>query len=127
MIFHEGYYYWYGEDKTHTLFGTNRMFGGVRCYSSTDFYNWKDEGRIIEPATDPHSPLHHCQKLERPHILYCAKTGRYVCWLKSQSNDGHFVILEAEHFLGPFLFVRFLFPFGFAVGVFVLFAVPVSG
>ena len=31
VTFREGKYYWYGEDKTHTLFGTNRMFGGVRC------------------------------------------------------------------------------------------------
>ena len=127
VTFREGKYYWYGEDKTHTLFGTNRMFGGVRCYSSTDFYNWKDEGRIIEPATDPHSPLHHCQKLERPHILYCAKTGRYVCWLKSQSNDGHFVILEAEHFMGPYHFVRNLKPNGFAVGDFDMYADPDTG
>ena len=127
VTFREGKYYWYGEDKTHTLFGTNRMFGGVRCYSSTDFYNWKDEGRIIEPAADPHSPLHHSQKLERPHILYCAKTGRYVCWLKSQSNDGHFVILEAEHFMGPYHFVRNLKPNGFAVGDFDMYADPDTG
>ena len=55
VTFREGKYYWYGEDKTHTLFGTNRMFGGVRCYSSTVFYNGKMR-EIIEPATDPHSP-----------------------------------------------------------------------
>jgi len=32
--------------------------GGVRLYSSTDLYNWKDEGIIIPPEKDEHSPLH---------------------------------------------------------------------
>lgn len=127
VIYKDGKYYWYGEDKTHTLFGTNRMFGGVRCYSSDDFYNWKDEGLIVTPDTDPASPLHHCQKLERPHILYCQKTGKYVCWLKSQSNDGHFVILQAESFLGPYSYVRSLKPNGFAVGDFDMYADPETG
>ena len=120
-------YYWYGEDKTNTLFGTNMMFGGVRCYSSTDFYNWKDEGLIVTPDPDPASPTHHCQKLERPHILRSPKTGRWVCWLKSQSNDGHFVILEADSFMGPYRYVRSLKPCGFAVGDFDMYSDPETG
>ncbi len=120
-------YYWYGEDKTNTLFGTNMMFGGVRRYSSTDFYNWKDEGLIVTPDTDPASPTHHCQKLERPHILRSPKTGRWVCWLKSQSDDGHFVILEADSFMGPYRYVRSLKPCGFAVGDFDMYSDPETG
>ncbi len=127
VTYRDGKYYWYGEDKTNTLFGTNRMFGGVRCYSSEDFYNWKDEGLIVVPDTDPASPLHHCQKLERPHILYCPTTGRYVCWLKSQANDGHFVILEARDFLGPYKYVQSLKPHGFAVGDFDMYSDPETG
>ncbi|MBQ8988173.1 MAG: glycoside hydrolase, partial [Prevotella sp.] len=45
----DGTYYWYGENKADALLGTTRMFGGVRCYSSKDFYNWKDEGLILAP------------------------------------------------------------------------------
>lgn len=127
VVWRDGKYFWYGEDKTDTLFGTNRMFGGVRCYSSDDFYNWKDEGLIVTPSSDPASPLHHSQKLERPHILYCAKTGHYVCWLKAQANDGHFVVLEAEDFKGPYRYVRSLKPSGFAVGDFDMYADPQSG
>ncbi|MGI6232887.1 MAG: glycosyl hydrolase family 28 protein [Prevotella sp.] len=122
-----GKYYWYGEDKTATLFGTNWMFGGVRCYSSTDFYNWKDEGRIVLPSEDPASPLHHSQKLERPHILYCAKTRQYVCWLKAQSNAGYFVILQSEDFLGPYHYVRSIKPNGFAVGDFDMYTDETTG
>lgn len=127
VTWRDGKYWWYGEDKTETLFGTNRFFGGVRCYSSTDFYNWKDEGRIVTPDSDPASPLHHSQKLERPHILHCPATGRYVCWLKAQANDGYFVILEAENFTGPYRYVRSLKPCGFAVGDFDMYSDPQTG
>lgn len=127
VSWHDGKYWWYGEDKTETLFGTNRFFCGVRLYSSTDFYNWKDEGRIVIPDTDPASPLHHSQKLERPHILHCPATGRWVCWLKAQANDGYFVILEADSFKGPYRYVRSLKPCGFAVGDFDMYSDPETG
>ncbi|MGM9781180.1 MAG: glycosyl hydrolase family 28 protein [Candidatus Cryptobacteroides sp.] len=127
VIWDNGKYYWYGEDKTHCLFGTNRMFGGVHCYSSTDFYNWKDEGLIVSPDIDPDSPLHQSQKLERPHILHCPKTGKYVCWLKAQANDGYFTILQADSFMGPYTFVRNLKPNGFAVGDFDMYSDPQTG
>lgn len=127
IIFLDGRYYWFGEDKTHTLFGTNYMFGGVRCYSSSDFYNWKDEGLIIAPEEDPSSLLHHSQKLERPHILHCRKTDKWVCWLKAQANDGYFVVMEADNFMGPYRLVRKLKPNGFAVGDFDMYADPETG
>lgn len=62
------------------FFRTNRIFCGARCYSSDDFYNWKDEGGILTPSSDPASPLHWSQKLESPHIVYSEKTGKYVCY-----------------------------------------------
>ncbi len=127
VTWRDGKYYWYGEDKTETLFGTNKFFCGVRCYSSEDFYNWKDEGDIIKPSSDPESPLHWSQKIERPHIVYSEKTGKYVCWLKYQANDGHFVIAQSDNFLGPYEFVTNLKPDGFAVGDFDMYTDPESG
>ena len=110
-------WYWYGEDKTRALLGTNYMFGGVHCYSSKDLYNWKDEGLIIAPDSLDHlSPIHYSQKLERPHIIYCCKTGKWVCWAKSQATDGYFAILQADSFTGPYTFVRNLRPEGYGVG-----------
>ena len=42
---HEGgTFYWYGENKEHTTPGSGVWHWGVRCYSSTDLYNWHDEG-----------------------------------------------------------------------------------
>ncbi len=42
-----GTWYWYGEDKTNGY----RPCGGVHCYSSTDLYNWKDEGVVLRTIT----------------------------------------------------------------------------
>ena len=115
----DGTYYWYGENKADALLGTTRMFGGVRCYSSKDFYNWQDEGLILPPDTvDPLSPIHYSQKLERPHIIRNPRTGKYVLWAKSQADDGYFAIFQADRFKGPYTFVRNLQPEGFGVGDF---------
>jgi len=115
----DGTYYWYGENKADALLGTTRMFGGVRCYSSQDFYNWKDEGLILAPDTiHPLSPIHYSQKLERPHIIRNPHTGKYVLWAKSQATDGYFAIFQADNFIGPYTFVRNLQPEGYGVGDF---------
>ena len=115
----DGKYYWYGENKADALLGTTRMFGGVRCYSSEDFYNWKDEGLLLAPDTvNPLSPIHYTQKLERPHIVQNPRTGKYILWAKSQAEDGYFAIFQAERFMGPYSFVRNLQPEGYGVGDF---------
>lgn len=129
QIFHkDGTYYWYGENKEDALLGTNKMFGGFRLYTSKDFYNWTDEGLILTPdSIDYLSPIHHSQKLERPHIIYNEKTGKYVCWAKSQDTAGYFVILTADDFRGPYTFVRNLRPQGYGVGDFDLYVDEASG
>ena len=59
-VFYEyGMYYWYGENKEKTDGKNGFWHWGVRCYSSTDLYNWKDCGIIIPPELDdPDSSLH---------------------------------------------------------------------
>ena len=124
----DGVYYWYGENKADALMGTTEMFGGVRCYSSTDFYNWKDEGLIVAPDRDNHlSPIHYTQKLERPHIIKNPRTGKYILWAKSQADDGYFAIFQADNFMGPYTFVRNLQPEGYGVGDFDMYVDPQTG
>ena len=115
----DGVYYWYGENKEKTVSGSNVWTWGIRAYRSQDFYNWEDLGLIIEPdTTDVLSPLHYSQTLDRPHILYNKRTGKWVCWIKSMDTDGYFVILQADHFEGPYTMVKSLKPEGFGVGDF---------
>ena len=65
VMYLDGMYYWYGENKEHTDGKNGIWHWGVRCYRSTDLYNWEDCGLIIPPdLEDESSPLHpssmHC-------------------------------------------------------------------
>ena len=102
-------YYWYGENKEYTRDRTTVWHWGVRCYASKDLYNWEDKGLIIPPHTDDlDSPLHPTYHMDRPHIIYCEKTGKYVAWLKIMcSQTSQFMsVLQADDFLGPYEFVH---------------------
>ena len=130
IIFENGVYYWYGENKEHTDGKNGIWHWGVRCYSSTDLYNWKDEGVIIPPdIEDASSPLHPSSMMDRPHIIHNRRTGKYVCWLKIMCKDGtqRSTVLTADHLLGPYAIVRTgLLPLGMSAGDFDL-AVPPDG
>lgn len=109
VLYWEGTYYWYGENKEKTDGKNGIWHWGVRCYSSTDLYNWTDEGLIIPPDTeDPNSSLHPSACMDRPHIIYNCRTGKFVCWLKIMNRDKTQTqtILTADHILGPYTMVR---------------------
>lgn len=125
MFYENGTFYWYGENKEKTN-GGKIWHWGVKCYSSKDLYNWKDEGLIIEPnLKDKNSPLHPHRYLDRPHILYNEKTRKYVCFLKFSGMDAsnHFLtVLTADKLLGPYSIVKErLNPLGKDVGDFDVF------
>ncbi len=124
----DGVYYWYGENKEHTDGKNGIWHWGVRCYASRDLYNWEDKGLIIPPnLEDASSPLHPTSMMDRPHILYNARTRKYVCWLKIMEKDGGqaSTILTADHVLGPYTIVRTgLYPLGMSAGDFDLAAAP---
>jgi hypothetical protein len=75
-----GTYYWFGEFKTEGGKG-NRAWGGVSCYSSTDLYNWRNEGIALPVVRDDpdHDIIEGCV-IERPKVIYNRKTNRYVMW-----------------------------------------------
>ena len=83
ILYENGRYYWYGENKEKTTGENGIWHWGIRCYVSDDLYNWEDLGLIIPPEPDdPASTLHPSRCVDRPHILHNACTGKYVCWLK---------------------------------------------
>ncbi len=122
VMYIDGIYYWYGENKEKTDGKNGIWHWGVKCYSSVDLYNWKDEGIIIQPNTgDVHSSLHPAKCMDRPHIIYNRKNRQYVCWLKIMNEDGtqSATILTADHILGPYTVVREgLRPLGMSAGDF---------
>lgn len=120
IMYENGTYYWYGENKEFTTGKKEIWTWGIRCYSSPDLYNWKDEGLIILPDTvDKTSSLHPSKPVDRPHIMKNEKTGRYVCWLKLSGKDGYFTVLTAEKIIGPYTIERdHVRPFGKEAGDF---------
>ena len=83
----DGTFFWYGENKERSTPGSGIWHWGVRCYSSTDLYNWTDRGLIIPPERRRLRP-HRCiprSAMDRPHILRHPESGQYVCWIKVMS------------------------------------------
>lgn len=109
VFFENGVYYWYGENKEKTTGDNDIWHWGVRCYSSTDLYNWEDKGIIIPPEPDNEtSSLHPTACMDRPHIIYNPQTKKYVCWLKIMNRDGTQTetVMTADKLLGPYTKVR---------------------
>ena len=121
-------WYWYGENKEKTKKGGTIWHWGVRLYTSPDLCNWTDKGLIIPPQPDDlSSPLHPTYCMDRPHILYCANTGKYVAWLKIMAGEvSQFMsVLTADRFEGPYTFVRKIYkPLDMDTGDFCLHADP---
>ena len=122
VMYIDGVYYWYGENKEKTDGKNGIWHWGVRCYTSTDLYNWEDKGIIIPPEPDhPESSLHPTACMDRPHIIFNKRTGKYVCWLKIMNKDEtqSETVLTADHILGPYTKVREgLRPLGMSAGDF---------
>lgn len=116
----DGKFYWYGENKEKTTGENDIWHWGVRCYSSSDLYNWQDEGVIIPPETeDETSPLHPASYMDRPQIIYNEKNKKFVCWLKIMGESPYFAILEANNILGPYKIANLkLNPFNLGIGDF---------
>ncbi len=79
ILFHEGKYYWYGEHKIEGKAG-NRAMVGVHCYSSTDLYNWEDEGIVMPVSKDTTSLIVEGCIIERPKVIYNKNTGKFIMW-----------------------------------------------
>lgn len=110
VMYWQGLYYWYGENKEYTDGKNGIWTWGIRCYVSKDLYNWKDLGLIIEPElTDKASSLNpYTQMLDRPHIIYNKDTQKFVCWMKVMHRDGTQTetIMTADRITGPYQLVR---------------------
>lgn len=120
VIYEDGVYYWYGENKEHTDGKNGVWTWGIKVYSSTDLCNWEDRGFLIPPVLDDSdSPLFPAKRIDRPHILKCRATGKYVCWIKLSGPEAAFTIWQADELLGPYEMVKDLYnPEGHKVGDF---------
>ncbi len=130
LLQHDGAFYWYGENKERTTPGAGIWHWGVRCYRSTDLYNWDDLGVIIPPEEDdPDASLHPSQCMDRPHIVR-NRDGKWVCWVKVMMTGGtqESTVLIADELTGPWTKVRTgLRPLSMSAGDFDLVVDPHDG
>lgn len=92
VMFHGGLYYMYGQN----LDGTTKPGGcgarvdviGVSCYASPDLVNWINRGNVLPAVPDDRGhDLHPSKILERPKVVYNAKTRKFVMWAHIDAWD----------------------------------------
>jgi len=109
ILYYNGTYYWFGEYKSDN---SNSALVGVTCYSSSDLYNWKNEGvalRVIEGDS-----LHDIAKgcvIERPKVVFNKKTGKFVMWFHLELRQQGYSAARAglavsDKITGPYTFVK---------------------
>ena len=112
LLFHEGKYYWYGENRPARGFTTEV---GVEVYSSSDLMNWEDEGVALAVSDEAGHDIERGCILERPKVVRNPKTGKFVMLfhleLKGQGCAAARVgFAESDSPVGPFRFIRSLRP-----------------
>lgn len=100
-------YYWYGEHRPG--FDANYQ-KGVACYSSPDLVNWKNEGIVLATVDDTASVMQKGCTIERPKVVYCPKTKKYVLWFHHELKGrgyaaAHIAVAESQSPTGPFRFL----------------------
>lgn len=120
LLFADGYYYLYGENRI----GENY----VSCYRSRDLYNWEFRNNVlttgsatekIRQRTDLKLKNEDGRKvnIERPKVLYCEETGKYVMWMHYENGhdylDARIAIASSDTPDGDFVYHGSFNPYGY--------------
>ena len=109
ILYYKKSYYWYGEHKVGGSRGNSAQVG-VHCYSSKDLYNWKDEGIALKVIDNDQHELAKGCILERPKVIYNAKTKKFVMWFHLELKGRGYAearsgVAVSDHATGPFTYV----------------------
>lgn len=105
-------WYWYGEHRPYRGFTTEV---GVVVYTSQDLLNWTPAGTALAVSTEAGSPIERGCIMERPKVVYNARTKQYVMLfhleLKGRGYEAAQVgFAVSDTPTGPFRFLRALRP-----------------
>lgn len=114
ILYHNKTYYWFGEFKGMGEDG-NKAMDGVSCYSSKDLHNWKNEGLALKMIADTNNMLQPGCILERPKVIYNAKSKKFVMWFHHELKDqGYKAALTglavADKPTGPYQYIKSIRP-----------------
>lgn len=83
VIFHNGIYYWYGEEKVEGLSEKEHADGGIHCYASNNLVDWHDQGMILNlTKEDTLSDLSFDCNQDRPKVVFNNTTKKFVLFFK---------------------------------------------
>lgn len=108
VLYHQGLYYWYGENRPEKGFVTD---GGISCYSSEDLHDWKRLVIVLKVSDTPGNDIEWGCIMERPKVIYNERTGKFVMWFhlelkgrKYEAARSGVAISDSPE--GPFVFLR---------------------
>lgn len=89
IIKHEGVFYWYGENRLDGIY--------VSCYASTDLVNWEFRNHVLTRESEVREGRVRADlklqneygskvNIERPKVLFCQKTGKFVMWMHYENG-----------------------------------------
>lgn len=106
IVYSEGYYYWFGENRS------GGKSAGVSCYRSSDLYNWERLALAVTPTgtmTDECRDIANGRTLERPKVIYNDKTGKWVMWIHWENGSDYgqakSAVCVADKVSGPYKLV----------------------
>jgi hypothetical protein len=108
ILYHRGTYYWFGEHKAEN---TSNAMVGVTCYSSKNLTDWKNEGVALAVSDEQGSDIEKGCILERPKVIYNAKTRKFVMWFHLELKGlgyraARTGVAVADKVTGPYYFLR---------------------
>lgn len=120
IIYHQGYYYWYGEDRRSSYY--------ISCYRSKDLFTWEFRNHIITTDSQTseiriRTKIQLAQEdggkvnLERPKVLFNERTSQFVLWVHFENgqdyNDAACAIATCDTPDGDFVYHGHFNPYGY--------------
>lgn len=120
IIFHNGFYYWYGEDRRENYY--------VSCYRSCNLADWEFRNHVLtdRSATAPFRMRTKIQlrnaaggkvNLERPKVLYNEQTKKFVMWMHFENGqdycDAAAAVATCDSPDGDFVYHGHFNPYGY--------------
>ena len=106
VVYHDGYYYWFGEQRN------SNKSDGISCYRSSNFYSWTKMSRAVSPTgslTDENRDIASGRTLERPKVIYNEQTGKWIMWIHWENGSDYgqakVAVCQADKVEGPYTLV----------------------
>jgi len=118
IVYRNGVYYWYGENKNAPTTTQSKVkqprtnVVGVSVYESLDLHTWDYRGLALPAGTGDLSPS---GVLERPKVIYNAHTHQWVMWMHIDNatyTNSRVGVAVSKTPTGPFTYLRSFKPLG---------------